>query len=94
MTETPAGEEAELDGLVDSLNLNWIDLILVEGYRHLSFPKIELHRPSTNKDLIYPEDDDVIAVASDEIIATGRLPLLDINKPQEIADFIQDWLGV
>ena len=94
MTETPAGEEAELDGLVDSLNLNLIDLILVEGYRHLPFPKIELHRPSTNKDLIYPEDDDVIAVASDEIIATGRLPLLDINKPQEIADFIQDWLGV
>jgi len=92
MMETPAGEEPELEDLIAGLNLDNVDLILVEGYRHLSFPKIELHRPSTNKTLIYPGDDHVMAVASDEDIETDSLPLLDLNEPQEIADFIQNWL--
>jgi molybdopterin-guanine dinucleotide biosynthesis protein B len=56
------------------------------------FEKIELHRPSQGKDLIYPEDASVIAVASDEKIATANLPLLDLNKPQDIADYIYNWL--
>ena len=90
--ETPEGEEPKLDELIGSLNLEHIDLILVEGYRHLPFPKIELHRPSTNKDLIYPSDNHIMAVASDENIETDGLPLLDLNNPQKIADFIQEWL--
>lgn len=91
MIETLAGEEPELEDLIAGLNLDNIDLILVEGYRHLPFPKIELHRPSINKALIYPGDNHVMAVASDENIETDGLPLLDLNDPEEIADFIQDW---
>lgn len=90
--ETPEAEEPKLEGLIASLNLEHIDLILVEGFRHLSFPKIELHRPSTNKDLIYPDDSNIMAVASDEKIETDGLPLLNLNNPQKIADFIQKWL--
>ena len=92
MMETPEGDEPQLEDLIDSLNLKDVNLVLVEGYRHLPFPKIELHRPSRNKELIYLDDSHVIAVASDEIIDTGSLPLLDLNNPQEIANFIQNWL--
>jgi len=92
MVETPEGSEPILEDLINSLNLKTVDLVLVEGYRHLPFPKIELHRPSTNKDLIFTSDNNILAVASDENIETGGLPLLDMNNPYEIADFILDWL--
>ncbi|MDH5389360.1 MAG: molybdopterin-guanine dinucleotide biosynthesis protein B [Gammaproteobacteria bacterium] len=90
--ETPECSEPKLEDLIYSLNLDEVDLVLVEGYRHLPFPKIELFRPSTNKDLIYPGDGNILAVASDESVETGDLPLLDLNNPQEIADFIRQWL--
>ena len=93
VTETPEAAEPVLDDLMNSLNLDVLDLVLVEGFRHLSFPKIELHRPSTGKSLIFPDDDNVLAIASDEIIETGDLPLLDLNKPDVIAEFIRNWLS-
>lgn len=92
ITETPEGNEPTLEDLVASLNLEQVDLILVEGFRHLAFPKIELHRPSTGKDLIFPEDSNIIALASDGDIESSAITKLDINNPQEIADFILQWL--
>ena len=92
ITETPEASEPRLEDLIDGLNLDVIDLVLVEGYRHLSFPKIELHRPSTGKSLIYPDDNDIIAVATDEVFDTNGLPMLDLNNPHEISHFIQGWL--
>lgn len=66
-----------------------VDLILVEGFRDESFTKIELHRPSLGKELLYPNDTDIIAIASDEILETPRyLPWLDLNNPPAIAEFI------
>ena len=93
ITETPKGNEPVLDDLINKLNLESVDLVLVEGFRHLAFPKIEIHRPSTGKDLIFPHDDNVIAIASDEKIESGNLVLLNLNQPQEIAAYIQEWLS-
>jgi molybdopterin-guanine dinucleotide biosynthesis protein B len=84
--------EPQLEALVNELDLEEVDLVLVEGFRHVAFPKIELHRPSMNRGLICMHDDSVIAVASDEMIDTG-LPLLDINQPEKIARFIQEWMS-
>jgi len=93
MTETTQQQEPTLSDLINKLDLENLDLVLVEGFRHLPFPKIELHRPSTGKDLIFPEDENIIAVASDETLKTGKLPLLNINQPEEIAGFINRWLA-
>lgn len=93
ITEYEIQLEPKLNDLIDQLDLENTDLILVEGYRHLSFPKIELHRPSCGKPLIFTEDDSVVAVASDEKIDTGELPLLDLNATEEIAGFINRWLS-
>lgn len=92
MTETQDGDDPRLEDLIGKLNLDECDLVLVEGFRHVPFSKIELHRPSLGKDLIYPEDNCVIAVASDEKISTANLPLLDLNKPQDIAGYIYNWI--
>ncbi len=92
ITEYEAIHEPQLPELIQALDTATVDLVLVEGFRHLSFPKIELHRPSLGKALIFPHDNSVIAVAADEDIDTGDLPLLDINQVEQIAGFINHWL--
>lgn len=93
ITEYEQPVQTSLSALVRQLDLENLDLVLVEGFRHLPFAKIELHRPLTGKDLIFPQDRSVIAVASDEKIETGELPLLNINSAEEIAGFINRWLN-
>jgi molybdopterin-guanine dinucleotide biosynthesis protein B len=93
MTENEREREPVLQELIQQLHINDIDLIIVEGFRHEAFPKIELHRPSLGKPLISASDDNIIAIASDapETYST-QLPVLDINNPQQVAGFIQEQL--
>lgn len=93
VTETDPPREPSLEELVAALDLDTVDLVLVEGFRHLAFPRIELHRPALGHPLLCREDSSIIAVASDAAPACGGLPVLDINHPAGIADFIVDWLG-
>ena len=92
MTENTTPQEPRLDELITRLDLDNIDLVLVEVFKHVSFPKIELHRKTLGKSLLHPEDPDIIAVASDHLTDCGKLPALDINDTAAIATFIQDWL--
>ena len=64
-----------------------VDLVLVEGYKSHSFPKLEVHRPALGKPPIWPEQPDVLAVASDAPLATDR-KLLPLNDPGIIADWV------
>ena len=62
---------------------------LVEGFKHVPFDKIELHRPALGHPLLYPQDDTVIAIATDAPLqAPCPLPQLDLNEPGAIAEFI------
>jgi molybdopterin-guanine dinucleotide biosynthesis protein B len=76
-----------------------IDLVMVEGFKHEPYPKIELHRPALGRPLIFPNDPDVIAIASDQPLSgalaakAGRLPRLPLNDPGAIADFILHYIG-
>jgi len=92
ITEYSEQRAPDLPALIDQLDLDNIDLVMVEGFKHLPFAKIELHRPSLGKELIFPGDPSVIAVASDGGLETGDLPLLNINEPEEVAGFINRWL--
>ncbi len=82
----------DLPGLVNKLDLKNIDLVLVEGFKSLPFAKIELHRAATGNRLIFPEDNNIIAVASDENIDSGGLPLLNLNSAEEVVGYINRWL--
>ena len=91
MVETPQPPQDALAFYLNQLDRSTLDLVLVEGFKPESIPKIELHRPSLGKPLLYPEDTDIIAVASDLPLAkTPRIPVLDLNAPATIADFIID----
>lgn len=84
-------KEPSLEEALTALDTTQLDLILVEGFKHTPYPKIELTRPSLNRPLLFPTDSHVIAIASDQAIPqnnTTHLPQLDLNQPSEIAHFI------
>jgi molybdopterin-guanine dinucleotide biosynthesis protein B len=89
ITEIAPEQEPRLDDQLQLFDQSELDLILVEGFKAEQFPKIELHRPSLNKPLLYPNDPDIIAIASDCTLKTpDYLTQLDINQPEMIAAFI------
>jgi molybdopterin-guanine dinucleotide biosynthesis protein B len=89
MVDREVEEDPKLQEAIDQLNQSQLDLILVEGFKHESFPKIELHRPAVGKPLIYPGDPDIVAVATDgDLPGDIKLPVLDINDVQGIAEFV------
>lgn len=67
------------------------DLVLVEGYKHAAIPKIEIHRPAIGKPMLHPSDQNIVAVACDSPVNT-TLPVLDLNQPDTIVDFIVEYL--
>ena len=71
-----------------------VDLILVEGYKRDTHPKIEVFRREAGHDLIQPNDPMVRAVATDAALAVLTVPLLDLNDTGAIADFILREVGL
>ncbi len=49
--------------------------------------KIEIHRHELNKPLLFKEDNNIFAIASNKRIE-ANIPLLDLNNIDEISDFI------
>lgn len=85
--------DPRLAELLPRLDMSKLDLILVEGFKHEAIPKIELHRPSLGKPLLFRDDPHIIAIAFDEPIAdSGDLHCLDINNIPAIADFIEQFI--
>lgn len=91
ISEHPAVQEPQLEDLLTNLDRAHLDLVLVEGFRHIAFPKIEIHRTITGKPMLHRDDDSIIAIASDTEIDT-TLPWLDLNRPPDIAEFIIEYL--
>ena len=96
MVETPeATKEPSLNDMLLHLDQSQLDLILVEGFKSESFPKVELHRPSLGKPFLHSLDKNIIAIASDEKIQPERnITQLDINNIKQITDFINEFIQI
>ena len=89
MHELRREQEPALEEL--AARLSPVDLVLVEGWKRHPHPKIEVHRPSLGKPLLYPDDPWVVAIASDEPLA-APIPLLPLGDPGAVAAFMLDHL--
>jgi len=68
-----------------------VDLILTEGFKKGSLPKIEVHRRERSVTLLCrgeEHDPNLLAVASDEPLELD-VPVLDLNNPAQVADFVE-----
>jgi molybdopterin-guanine dinucleotide biosynthesis protein MobB len=82
-------DEPQLEELLQHLDCSRFDLLLVEGFKHESHPKIEVWRSATGKPLIYPTAENIIALACDQQPKVEvAIPLLDLNNVEAITDYI------
>lgn len=89
MVENAEDAAPRLDELLARLQQDTLDLILVEGFKHEIFAKIELHRHTLDRPFLFPADAGIIAVATDGDLSPGAaLPRLDINNARDIFNFI------
>jgi len=66
------------------------DLVLIEGFKAAAVPKVEVHRPDHGEPPLFPDNPHVVALASDGPVDTA-LPILPLNDPGPVADFILDY---
>ena len=86
MHENSTDDEPTLDNLL--ARMSPADIILVEGFKSAGHAKIEVHRPSKGAEFICEENENIIAIASDEPIPSAMLPVLNLNNTKAIANFI------
>ena len=91
MHELREEEEPTLGELLTRLSP--VDLILVEGYKRDSHPKVEAHRAETGNPLIATDDPTIRAIATDTPLTADR-PQFDLNDTKAIADFILQEVGL
>ncbi|MCC4222068.1 MAG: bifunctional molybdopterin-guanine dinucleotide biosynthesis adaptor protein MobB/molybdopterin molybdotransferase MoeA [Pseudomonadota bacterium] len=91
MTETPESE-SEFDYLLTRFDEDKLDVVLVEGCKNIAFPKIELHREEVGKPWLHPNDENIIAIASDSGELDSDLPQMNINDLEAIAQFVIEYV--
>jgi len=69
------------------------DLLLVEGYKRAAIPKIEVYRQSVGEGFLHPHDPHIVAFATDDRIQS-KLPVLDLNRPYDVGEFILRHVGL
>ncbi len=74
-------------------HLSPCDLVIVEGFKAEPIPKVEVHRRDSHAPLLHPEDPYIVAVATDEPLAT-TLPQLAVDDAEAVARFVMHHLGL
>jgi molybdopterin-guanine dinucleotide biosynthesis adapter protein len=71
--------------------LSACDLVLIEGYKRESIPKMEIWRADVEKPLLFPTDRHIIALATDDalpaVIAQPAIKRFGLDDVALIADF-------
>lgn len=86
MHELRGAPEPALPDLLAKLSN--VDLVLIEGFKRESFPKLEIHRAVNGKPLLHPDDSWIVAVASDTSLPQSQVPVVDLNDIDGIADLL------
>ncbi len=82
---------ADLDGVIER-QLGDVDLILVEGYKRGSYPKVEVHRAARSETLIC-DPEELIAIVSDTRWEID-VPCFALDDIEEVADLLVDVCGL
>lgn len=87
----------ELGPMVEELiarEFGGVDLVITEGFKQSTLPKVEVHRAALGMPLLSRgdrHDPALLAVASDEPL-TLDVPCFDLNDPRRLTDFLVERL--
>jgi molybdopterin-guanine dinucleotide biosynthesis protein B len=93
MHELRGAPEPSLDYLLDRMQN--CDLVLIEGFKHGDFPKLEVWRESEGNATLWPDWPGIVAIASDkpprspeQLAVTPGLTHLDLSDVVSVAQFV------
>ena len=92
MHENKDDAEPDLEQLLERMSR--VDLLLVEGFKWHSHPKMEVYRSIVGKPLLQENDTGIVAVATDEELLNLTVPSFNLNEISLIADFILSKLKI
>jgi molybdopterin-guanine dinucleotide biosynthesis protein B len=84
--ELKGDPEPTLDAVISWLDP--CDLVIVEGYKSATIPKIEVRRSAATGAALSDRDRNVIAIAADHAVVGARAPVFPIDDVVAIADLI------
>ncbi len=96
----------KLEYLLERMDTAMLDVVLLEGFRQDSVPKVEVSRAELNTPLLCESVDNpelahsVVALVTDakELDANARkygaggVSVLPLNQPEKVAEFIEGWI--
>lgn len=94
MTEAPCEGDPQLTHLLSQIEVDKVDMVLVEGFKKLTLPKIELHRAAHGQPFIYQNDKNILAIACcQDTQLPQEIQRLDLNNVQQICDFVTSYVN-
>jgi len=89
MHEMRGAPEATLEEQI--ARMSPCDLLLIEGYKYYPLPKLEIYRQANGKPPLYPQDEHIVALATDTPILCS-LPQFGLEDYDAIAAFVLETL--
>lgn len=86
MHELRGASEPRLPELLNKMSP--VDLVVVEGFKREPLRKIEVHRTANAKPVLFPDDPDIVGIATDAAVETV-LPLAHLDDVEAIAVMMQ-----
>jgi molybdopterin-guanine dinucleotide biosynthesis adapter protein len=83
------GHEAEPELMEVLAKLSPVDLVIVEGFKRHPHPKLEVYRAEVGKPLLHPDDDCIVAVATDKALPQAQVPVVMLDDIETIANVLQ-----
>lgn len=65
-----------------------VDLVIVEGFKRATHPKLEVYRAATGNPPLHPDDPHIVAVASDAPVPAARVPVVGLDDIDAVADLM------
>ena len=69
--------------------LSPVDLVIVEGFKRYAHPKLEVYRAAVGKPLLHPDDDCIVAIATDAPLKEAQVPVVMLDDVESIANILQ-----
>ncbi len=93
MAENKADESISLTQMIKHLDKKQLDVVFIEGFKHEALPKIILHRKASNKPAPILDEYCLAVITDDaELFINAEIPILDLNQPNQVLEFIQTQL--
>ena len=63
--------------------------MIIEGFKRHPHPKLEVYRAVVGKPLLHPDDDCIVAVATDAPLPAAQVPVLMLDDIEGVANALQ-----